>query len=83
MSDGITHVPSHLGFDPVVPPPSHTIYMLYSGLGALLFSAFIVYDTWQLKERFPEDEYVVAAIELYLDIINLFLFILSLLGDRN
>jgi len=29
------------------------------------------------------DEYILCAIELYLDIINLFLYILRILGERK
>ena len=50
-------------------------------LGAMLFSAFIVYDTYMIMNRMGCDDYVIAAIELYLDIINLFLMILQLLGN--
>jgi FtsH-binding integral membrane protein len=56
---------------------------LYAFIGALLFSAFIVYDTYMIMNRMGCDDYIIAAIELYLDIINLFLMILQLLGrDR-
>eukprot|EP00992_Anisonema_acinus_P011909 TRINITY_DN7764_c0_g1_i3.p1 TRINITY_DN7764_c0_g1~~TRINITY_DN7764_c0_g1_i3.p1 ORF type:complete len:264 (-),score=85.83 TRINITY_DN7764_c0_g1_i3:70-819(-) len=57
---------------------------LYSFFGALLFCGFILYDTWKASERYGCDDYVIAAVELYLDIVNLFLYILSLLrgGDQ-
>ncbi|KAI8866537.1 UPF0005-domain-containing protein [Ramicandelaber brevisporus] len=45
---------------------------------ALLFSGFIVYDTYNLMERYTPDEFVVASIDLYLDIVNLFLAILEI-----
>jgi len=57
---------------------------LYSLFGAIVFSLYIVFDTWLLHARLDPDEYILAAISLYLDIINLFLHILSLLSnDRN
>lgn len=62
------------GFDPG---------MLYSLAGVLIFSGYIVYDTWKLKAKLGPDDYIIGAIELYLDIINLFLFILDLLGKGN
>lgn len=55
----------------------------YSLFGALLFSALIVYDTWLLSKRFGPDEAITASIMLYLDVINLFLFILQLLGGNR
>jgi FtsH-binding integral membrane protein len=61
---------------------------IYSCLGALLFSCYLVYDVQLLmggdhKVALSPDEYVFAALNIYLDIINLFLYILSLLGDRR
>lgn len=46
---------------------------IYGFLGTLVFSAFIVYDTNMLLKRHTYNEYVVAAISLYLDVINLFM----------
>ena len=57
---------------------------LYSLFGALLFSGYIIFDTWQIAERLGYDDHILASITLYLDILNLFLFILQLLSrDRN
>ena len=57
---------------------------LYSLFGALLFSGYIIFDTWQITERLGYDDHILASITLYLDILNLFLFILRLLSrDRN
>ncbi|KAJ3669898.1 hypothetical protein LUZ60_010222 [Juncus effusus] len=53
--------------------------MIYGGLGALIFSGYIVYDTDNLIKRYNYDEYIWAAVVLYLDVINLFLSLLSLL----
>jgi len=53
--------------------------MLFSLLGALLFSGYILYDTSNLLHRLGPDDYIVAAISLFLDIINLFLNLLQLL----
>lgn len=49
--------------------------------GAALFSLYIVYDVWQISQRLSPDEYVTAAISLYLDILNLFLHILQILAS--
>ena len=52
--------------------------------GVLLFSAFILYDTSQIIHHYREEEWVAAAMALYLDVLNLFLFLLQLLaGDRD
>jgi protein lifeguard len=53
--------------------------MVYGCVAALVFAGFIIYDTDNLIKRYTYDEYVSAAIELYLDIINLFIAILNML----
>lgn len=50
-----------------------------SAVAALLFSGFILYDTSRLV-RGEEDNYVMAAVSMYLNVLNLFLSILQLLG---
>lgn len=47
--------------------------------GAMLFSSYIVYDTWQLSQVYGPDDYIAATIELSLDIVNLFLNVLKIL----
>ena len=58
---------------------------MYALIGALIFSLFVVYDTWVITKTLSYDEYVLGAINLYLDFINLFLMILRLLtgGSRE
>jgi len=53
---------------------------VYSWLGALLFCAYIVVDTQMIMGKLGYDDYIIAAIDLYLDILNLFLVILRILG---
>ncbi len=52
--------------------------MIFSGIGIILFSAFTMYDFQKLKS-YPEDMYIEAALSLYLDIFNMFLFVLRFL----
>jgi FtsH-binding integral membrane protein len=69
---------------------------LYAGCGCLIFSMFIVYDTQLIagsaapgaeqggrKYAIGYDDYVFAALNIYLDIINLFIYLLQILNDRN
>uniref|UniRef100_A0A804M5H4 Bax inhibitor-1 family protein n=1 Tax=Zea mays TaxID=4577 RepID=A0A804M5H4_MAIZE len=60
-------------------PHPRTGTMVYGCIAALVFSGFIIYDTDNLIRVYSYDEYVAAAIELYLDIINLFQAILAVL----
>ena len=55
----------------------------YALAGSLLFCLFIIYDTHLITSKLGYDDYIIAAIELYLDVVNLFLFLLSLLSSKN
>ena len=56
-----------------------------SWIGSVLFSLFILFDTSRIMRTHESDEYVSGALSLYLDFINLFLFVLRILsgGRRN
>ena len=49
----------------------------------LLFSGLLVFDTWRLRNFYGPDEYVGAAVQIYLDLLNMFLAILRLVGNRR
>lgn len=51
--------------------------------GAFVFSLFIIFDTHMMMRKLSPEEYVVAAVNLYLDIINLFLYILRILQESR
>lgn len=63
--------------------------VLYDLIAILIFVFYIVYDTQMIiggthkKHQFSIDDYVFAALNLYLDIIQLFLHLLRLLGDKR
>ncbi|XP_022704892.1 protein lifeguard 2-like isoform X2 [Varroa jacobsoni] len=65
-------------------PMAHKIY---AAIGAVLFMGILLFNTQLIiggKEfELSPDEYVVAAILLYASIIQIFLFILELLGERR
>ncbi|KAF4703557.1 Transmembrane BAX inhibitor motif-containing protein 4 [Perkinsus olseni] len=72
------------------PKGSSYWYAVYGGLGALVFSAYIVFDTQLICGRgehlgmdFTIDDYVIAALSIYLDVINLFLYLLQLFGSTQ
>lgn len=60
--------------------PNPTAYLWIAAVGVLLMSGLLVFDTWRLRTVFGPDDYVPAAVQIYLDLLNMFLFILSLLG---
>lgn len=57
--------------------------MVYSLAGAMIFVLYILYDTSLIMKHLSPDDYVIGAINLYLDIINLFLLILDMLNGRG
>ena len=65
---------------------------IISFVGVLVFTGLVAYDTKKIKEmniigneRTDEDrkEAIMGALTLYLDFINLFIFLLRLFGDRK
>ena len=47
-----------------------------------IFGGLLVFDTWRIVRsgQYTADDYVPAAVNIYLDLLNLFMAILSLLG---
>ncbi|XP_064419955.1 transmembrane BAX inhibitor motif containing 1a [Latimeria chalumnae] len=62
------------------------LHMLYAGIGAVVFTLFLAYDTQLLlgnrKHSISPEEYVYAALQLYTDIVQIFIFLLQLFGKR-
>jgi len=56
-----------------------------SAIGVLIMSGLLVFDTWRIMRSgvYGQDDYVLATVNIYLDLLNLFLFILSLVGGGN
>jgi len=59
---------------------SGMMHFVMSGASVLLFSGFILYDTSNILRYYGTDEYVSATLALYLDVLNLFIALLSILG---
>ena len=57
--------------------------MLIACGGALIFSFYIIYDTWAIMNVLGPDEWVIGAVNLYLDLINLFIYILQILSEAQ
>ncbi len=51
--------------------------------GAVIFSMFIIFDTYMISHRVSPEEYIHAAVSLYLDILNLFLHLLRIFGEAR
>lgn len=64
------------------------LHFIFACFGAGLFSLYIVYDTQLMmggdhKYSISPEEYVFAALNLYMDIIQLFLYLLRILQYLN
>ncbi|XP_037902548.1 protein lifeguard 1-like [Hermetia illucens] len=62
--------------------------IVYTSVGVLIFSAYLVYDTQLIiggkhKHKTNPEEYIFAALSLYLDIVLIFVYLLSLIGAVN
>ena len=70
---------------------SSALQFAISAIGVLVFAGLTAYDTQQIKEMYYEgDDTLVAgrkaimgALRLYLDFINMFMFLLQFLGNRE
>jgi len=71
---------------------NQTLYWVTTAAGILIFSALTAFDVQRLKRYEPpagspgdlaEKEAIVGALALYLDFVNLFLYLLRLLGRRR
>ncbi|CAD1474177.1 unnamed protein product, partial [Heterotrigona itama] len=62
--------------------------LVYASIGALLFSFYLIYDTQLMiggkhKYAISPEEYIFAALNLYIDVINIFLYILTIIGTSR
>ncbi|KAF7459282.1 protein lifeguard 1-like [Cryptosporidium felis] len=67
-------------------PKDNIAYIVLGALGVIIFSFYIIYDTQTIiggkhrKYKFGIDEYIFATISLYLDIVNIFTYILMIIN---
>ncbi|CAG4946591.1 unnamed protein product [Parnassius apollo] len=76
------------GIITIFTPRNDIVNLVYAAAGALLFSLYLVYDTQLMmggkhKYSISPEEYIFGALNLYLDIINIFIFILSIIGGSR
>ena len=70
---------------------SSALQFAVSAIGVLVFAGLTAYDTQKIKEMYLESDStlvagrkaIMGALRLYLDFINLFLFMLQFLGNRE
>ncbi|XP_066544168.1 protein lifeguard 3 isoform X2 [Amia ocellicauda] len=63
------------------------LHMLYAAIGAIVYTLFLAYHTQLLignrKHSISPEEYVYGALSLYVDIIQIFTFLLQLIGSSR
>lgn len=62
---------------------NQTAHLWIAAIGVMIFSGLLVFDTWRLRNVYGPDDFIPAAVQIYLDLLNMFMFILSLLGGRR
>jgi FtsH-binding integral membrane protein len=70
---------------------SPAMMLVISGLGVLIFAGLTAYDTQKIKSMYAHvagtdmmgKVVIMGALNLYLDFINMFMFLLSFMGDRR
>lgn len=65
--------------------PSKRMMLVYSSMGCVLFSMYLIHDTQLMmggkhKHSISPEEYVFAALNLYVDILDIFRSVLSVIG---
>ncbi|CDH54107.1 glutamate binding protein [Lichtheimia corymbifera JMRC:FSU:9682] len=64
-------------------PFSEGVQLALAVAGVIIFSGYIVFDTFLIFNRYSPEDYIMASVSLYMDIINLFLRILQILDAMN
>ena len=64
-------------------PYNHMFELAYSIVGCAIFSGYVMFDTWLLQRHLSPDDWVLANVSLYLDIVNLFISVLRLLDNSS
>ncbi len=64
---------------------NETASLWIAGATVLVFGGLLVFDTWRIlrTDTYGPDDYVIAAVSIYLDLLNIFLAILRLLGGNR
>lgn len=53
---------------------------LISVFGAIVFALYLIFDLQEIMLYFSEEDYIIACISLYIDIIGLFIRILEIIN---
>jgi len=68
--------------------PGKLMTLIIASAGAIIFSLYLIYDTQMMmggehKYSISPEEYIFAALNIYVDIINIFMYILAIIGASD
>jgi FtsH-binding integral membrane protein len=67
-------------------PNNYLLRLIISGVSVIIFGLYLIYDIQAIAGshyvEFTLDDYVIAALQVYLDIIMLFLHLLRIVGKK-
>ena len=61
------------------------VFAVYCILGIIMVGAYIIIDLLMIMSpgSFDQDEYILGAMNLYIDLVRVFVYILALLGSKK
>lgn len=65
--------------------PSEGMRLVFCWIGLILTCIYVIYDVYLITEKhgLSYDDYIIGALLIYTDLISLFIYILSIIGERN
>ena len=71
----------------LVPFSSNFYYYYYCPFGAIFYTIYLIMDVQMLvggkRYQFNEEDYIVAALCIYIDIVRIFIYVLRILGNKR
>ena len=61
------------------------MHLIFWWVGLIITCIYVVYDVYLITEKdgLEYDEYIIGALMLYIDLVNLFIYLLSIFGEIN
>jgi len=59
------------------------LYQIFCLFGVLIFSMYLLYDISSMIHDYSCDEYIIVAVNIYLDVMNIFIYILAVFGSDH
>jgi FtsH-binding integral membrane protein len=65
--------------------PSELMHLIFCWVGLIITCIYVIYDVYLITEKhgLEYDDYIIGALLIYTDVITMFIYILSIIGNRN